>query len=101
MFDRYAFGVQLYGTSGGVTGCQEDGLPVDGYVVIGSPPFISHESPFGRGPTTLFRGLTITMVINHLLNGMILQVGPPKNSFSTSVPYQLDSAVLFHNLMGL
>ena len=30
------------------------------------------ESPFGRG-TTLLRGLTITMVINHLLNGMILQ----------------------------
>ena len=29
--------------------------------------------PFGRG-TTLFRGLTITMVINHLLTAMILQV---------------------------
>ncbi len=29
---------------------------------------------FGRGPTTLLRGLTITMVINHLRTGMILQV---------------------------
>ena len=33
------------------------------------------KSPFGRG-ITLLRGLTITMVIHHLLNGMILQVGP-------------------------
>ena len=23
---------------------------------LGSPPFISHEWPFGRGPTTLLRG---------------------------------------------
>ena len=38
-------------------------------------PFI----PIGRGPTTLLRGLTITMVINHLLNGMILQVPPKMN----------------------
>ena len=44
---------------------------------LGSPPFISHEvRPFVRGPTTPVRGLTITMVINHLLNGMILQVAP-------------------------
>ena len=29
----------------------EDGLPVDGSVVIGSAPFISHGvRPFGRGP---------------------------------------------------
>ena len=42
---------------------------------LGSPPFISHEvGPFGSG-TTLLRGLTITMVINHLLTGMVLQVG--------------------------
>ena len=42
---------------------------------LGSPTFIRHEvRPFGRGPTTLLRGLTITMVINHLLSGMILQV---------------------------
>ena len=27
------------------------------------------ERPFGRGPTTPLRGLTITMVINHLLTG--------------------------------
>ena len=29
---------------------------------------------FGRGPTTPVRGLTITMVVNHLLIGMIFQV---------------------------
>ena len=33
-----------------------------------------NDRPLGR-VTTLFRGLTITMVINHLLTGMILQVG--------------------------
>ena len=33
------------------------------------------ERPFGRG-TSLLRGLRITMVINHLLNGMILPVEP-------------------------
>ena len=33
------------------------------------------KRPFVRGPTTPFRGLTITMVANYLLNGMILQVG--------------------------
>ena len=31
------------------------------------------KRPFGKG-TTLLRGLAITMVINHLLTGMILQV---------------------------
>ena len=31
-----------------------------------------------------FRGLTITMVINHLLNGMILQVGGTLNCASSS-----------------
>ena len=37
------------------------------------PPFISHKfRPFRKG-TTLLRGLT-NRVINHLLNGMILQV---------------------------
>ena len=40
---------------------------------LGSPLFISHLKSFGRGITP-FRGLTITMVINHFLNGMILQV---------------------------
>ena len=34
--------------------------------------------PFGKGPTTLLRGLTITMIINHLVTGMILQVGVPR-----------------------
>ena len=39
------------------------------------PPCISHGvRPFGKG-ATLFRGLTITMVINHLQNGVIFQVG--------------------------
>jgi len=32
---------------------------------------------FGR-ETTPVRGLTMTMVINHLSNGMILQVDPPE-----------------------
>ena len=42
----------------------EDGLPV---YRKWSPPFISHGvRPFGRG-TSLLRGLTITMVINHLI----------------------------------
>ena len=34
------------------------------------------ERPFVKG-TTPVRGLTITMVINHLLNGMILKVIRP------------------------
>ena len=38
-------------------------------------PIYTAFSPFGRGPITLHRELTITMVINHLLHpGMILQV---------------------------
>ena len=42
---------------------------------LGSPPFISHEvRPFGRGPTTRSLGDLLTMVINHLLSWMILQV---------------------------
>ena len=36
-------------------------------------PIYKPFSRFGRG-ITLLRGLTITMVINHVLNGMILQV---------------------------
>ena len=40
-------------------------------------PIYKPFRPFGRGPTTPLRGLTITMVINHLLTGMILQVAPP------------------------
>ena len=39
---------------------------------LGSPPFIRHFRPFG-GRKTLLRGLTITMVINHILIGMILR----------------------------
>ena len=42
---------------------------------LGSPPFISHGvRPFGRGPTTRSLGDLETMIINHLLTGMILQV---------------------------
>ena len=34
---------------------------------LGSASSTSHEvRPFGRGPTTLLRGLTITMVISHV-----------------------------------
>ena len=40
---------------------------------LGSPPFISHKTPIWKGNHPILRGLTITMVINHLLNGMILQ----------------------------
>ena len=43
---------------------------------LGSPPFVSHKvRPFGKGPTTRSLGDILTMVINHLLTGMILQVG--------------------------
>ena len=40
---------------------------------LGSPPFISHKAAIWKGnnPTS---GDLLTMVINHLLNGMILQV---------------------------
>ena len=42
---------------------------------LGSPLFISHGvRPFGKGNNPIFRELTITMVMNHLLHpGMILQ----------------------------
>ena len=59
-------------------GCLEDHPRTCKWLV--PPPLISHLrsfTSFGRGPTTLFRGLTITMVANYLLNGMILQVGIP------------------------
>ena len=42
--------------------------------MVSNPYLKAIKRPFGRGITP-FRGLTITMVINHLLNGMILQVG--------------------------
>ena len=45
-------------------------IPVSKWLVT---PIYKPFGPFGRG-TTLLRGLTITMVINHLLTGMILQV---------------------------
>ena len=41
---------------------------------LGSPPSISHGKAIWKGKNPILRGLTITMVINHLLNGMILQV---------------------------
>ena len=45
---------------------------------LGSPSFTSHFRAFGR-ETRLLGGLTITMVINHLVIGMILQVGNGKS----------------------
>ena len=41
---------------------------------LGSPLLISHETAIWKGKFPPFRGLTIPMVIKHLLNGMILQV---------------------------
>ena len=35
---------------------------------------LAMERPFGRGPTTRSLGDLLTMVINRLLTGMILQV---------------------------
>ena len=45
-------------------------IPVSKWLVI---PIYKTFRPFGRG-ITLLRGLTITMVINHILTWMILQV---------------------------
>ena len=45
---------------------------------LGSPPFTSHVyRPFGRGINLL--GDLLNMAINHLLTGVILQVGCPRN----------------------
>ena len=33
---------------------------------LGSPPYISHEKAICKGNNPILRGLTITMVINHL-----------------------------------
>ncbi len=53
----------------------EDHLRTDGYVVIGSPPFISHEEAIWKGNVALLKLKDLwTVVINHLLTGMILQV---------------------------
>ena len=46
-------------------------IPVSKWLVT---PIYKPFRSFGRGITSV-RGLTITMVINHLLTGMILQVG--------------------------
>ena len=40
-----------------------------------SPPFISHERTIWKGNNPILRGLTITMVIHHVLTGMILPGG--------------------------
>ena len=49
-------------------------IPVDVSVVIGSPIFISHKTAMnGRGTTQSLADL-LTIVVNHLLTGMILQV---------------------------
>ena len=54
-------------------------LLVSGRVMwLGSPPFASHKKAIWKGSHNPFlRGLTITMVINHLLTGMILQAPTP------------------------
>jgi len=54
--------------------CLEDGLPG----IVGSdriiPIFISQEKAIWMGNNRILRGLAITMVINHLPTGMMLQV---------------------------
>ena len=42
---------------------------------LGSPPFISHFTWFGTGSCPTWPTKTNTMVVKHLLNGMILQSG--------------------------
>ena len=45
------------------------------YLEDGIPGLVSsHEKAIGKGNHPILRGLTITMVINHLLTGMILQL---------------------------
>ena len=44
-------------------GCTWRIIPLSKWLVT---PIYKPFRPFGRGPTTLFRGLTITMVIKHL-----------------------------------
>ena len=52
------------------------GSSQDFFQWLGSPPFVSHEWPFGRGPTNpIPRGQQLARGINHLLTGKILQVG--------------------------
>ena len=50
------------------------------------PSFISRGvRPFGKGTTTLLRGQNLTMVINHLLSGMILEVISFEARFLTKI----------------
>ena len=51
-------------------GCLED-HPSE--FVVSNPPFFKPFSPFGRGITP-FKGRKLSLVINHLLTGIILQV---------------------------
>ena len=56
-------------------------------MVIGSPPFISQNKAIWKGNNPILMGLTITMVIKHLLTGMILQVGGGfSNIFGLVIP---------------
>ncbi len=57
-------------------------IPLSKYLVT---PIYKPFRPFIRGITP-FRGLTITMVINHLLTGMILQVPPFHGPVSFPLP---------------
>ena len=45
------------------------------------PPFKSHLKPIWKGNNPILRGQQLIMVINHSLNGMILQVGIPSLGF--------------------
>ena len=53
--------------------------------MVNNPYLYAMKRPFVRG-TTPVRGLTITMVANYLLNGMILQVCPPGNGHINRSP---------------
>ena len=56
-------------------------IPVSKWLVT---PIYKPFRPFIRGPITPFRGRKLTMVINQLVNGMILQVCP-----ETTITFQL------------
>ena len=73
-------------------------IPVSKWLV--TPPPYKPFSPFGRG-ITLLRGLTITMVIKHLLTGVILQdppstpPPPPPKKKTTTTRNLLGDPILF------
>ena len=54
---------------------------------------MSHKKPFGKG-TLPYLGNFLTMVINHLLNGMILQVAPVNY-----IVYSMDTCCSYAHLI--